>query len=136
MAGQRDDDLYDRDGKRISLVEFGRLFADDSYKRVAVTKLSNGVRVSTVWLGLNHSYRSSDPPLIFETMVIDDQDEEAAGDLWRYSTEQEAFDGHVSVVNAFLERLPFVSIVGGPDVEAVTATVNDLIAMRNELRAD
>ncbi len=54
----------------------------------------NGVTVSTVFLGLDHSFGSG-PPLLFETMVFGgklDQEQE------RYSTWDEAEAGHKSMV--------------------------------------
>ena len=51
------------------------------------------VHVSTVWLGLDHSYDGG-PPLIFETMVF------GGGldlEMERYSTEAEALAGHAAM---------------------------------------
>jgi hypothetical protein len=54
-----------------------------------------GVRISTVWLGLNHNFSLEGPPLIFETMIFSE-----TGDLemdeycWRWSTEVQALAGH------------------------------------------
>jgi hypothetical protein len=64
-----------------------------SDKRVAETTLPNGRWVSTVWLGLDHSFRSG-PPLIFETMVFPNQGDMGDLDCDRYSTEAEALAGH------------------------------------------
>lgn len=46
--------------------------------------------VSTVFLGLDHSY-GGEGPKIFETMVFD---EDHGEDCWRYATWQEALEGH------------------------------------------
>lgn len=54
-----------------------------------------GVRVSTVFLGLDHRFGSDGPPLIFETMVFGgelDQEQE------RYSTWEEAERGHAAMI--------------------------------------
>lgn len=59
--------------------------------------------VSTVYLGLDHSFGGG-PPLIFETMVFDHSDGETSStDLYceRWSTEAEALAGH----NAVVERI-------------------------------
>lgn len=56
------------------------------YRRVALTE-KGGVQVSTVFLGLNHAWRASEPPMIFETMIFGgehDQDQD------RCSTWEEA----------------------------------------------
>ena len=43
--------------------------AGRDYKRVALNE-KDGVRVSTVFLGLNHALHANEPPLIFETMIF------------------------------------------------------------------
>ena len=54
-------------------------------------------RISTLFLGLDHSFRRGGPPLIFETMIFE-------GDGWtdlyvdRYSTWKEAEEGHKKAV--------------------------------------
>lgn len=57
---------------------------------VAKTEPTSGVEVSTVFLGLDHSFDDG-PPIIFETMVfggpLDEQGE-------RYSTREQALSGH------------------------------------------
>ena len=51
----------------------------------------NGVRVSTVFLGLNHRYFGEGPPIVFETMIFGGRH-----DQWqeRWSTWSEAEAGH------------------------------------------
>lgn len=39
-------------------------------RRVAETEVSPEVRVSTVFLGLDHSFSSDGPPILFETMIF------------------------------------------------------------------
>ncbi len=52
------------------------------------------IRISTVFLGLNHGY-GEEPPILFETMIFGgDFDEE----MWRYSTWEEAVKGHQEAV--------------------------------------
>lgn len=83
---------YDREGNPIpDLLTWGRMLEDREYQRVASTKLDNGKWVSTVWLGLDHSFGFGDGPLIFETMVFDKNGEECDTD--RYSIEQQAIVG-------------------------------------------
>ena len=62
----------------------------------------NGVHVSTVFLGLDHSFGDG-PPLVFETMTFDNRPaEQRTCDqyAWRYSTLDEAEAGHAAVVAA------------------------------------
>jgi len=80
----------------MSMLEWSAKFNDMDYKRVALDELPNGYRVSTVWLGLDHSFGGA-TPLIFETMVFP-ADGWGDEDCARYSTEAEAIDGHAAMV--------------------------------------
>lgn len=90
---------FDRQGRPISLEEFGRLHSSpDDYKRVAKDEVGD-VLVSTVWLGSNHNFYGG-APLIFETMVFGGKlDEEQA----RYVTEDQAIAGHAAMVKRVKE---------------------------------
>lgn len=68
--------------------------------RVALTRagLGRGL-VSTVWLGLDHNWWAGGPPLIFETMIFGGP---LDGELWRYSTPEQARAGHRRVVRLVL----------------------------------
>ena len=84
---------YDREGQPMELMEWAQAI-EAGRNVVAKTKLSGGVEVSTVWIGLNHQWGDG-PPLIFETMVFGgamDQEQN------RYSTETEAKAGHREMV--------------------------------------
>lgn len=71
--------------------EYDRL--PDEKRRVGHTETWNG-EVSTVFLGLDHSW-SGPPPLLFETMVFGGTlDQEQV----RYSTWDEAEAGHAAMV--------------------------------------
>jgi hypothetical protein len=71
-------------------------FANLKIRRVAHEELSNGVLVSTIWLGLDQNFGFNNRPLIFETMVF--YKNCADLDCWRYSTEEEAVRGHKTMV--------------------------------------
>lgn len=91
---------YDRDGQPINLKQWIHLFSDEEYQRVALTETSEW-RISTVWLGLDHSLFGT-PPLIFETMVFGgpcDQDQ------WRYPTLSAAIAGHEHAVIETVKRI-------------------------------
>lgn len=60
---------YDRAGKPIGLGTWARLYRDHAYVVVKQTRLTNGYKISTVWLGLDHRFGVG-APLIFETMVF------------------------------------------------------------------
>ena len=88
---------YDRQGKPLTdTMEWGRLHSDYEYKRVAETTIGR-LWVSTVWLGLDHSFGDG-PPLIFETMVFVAGEGGDDLDCRRYSTEAEALAGHEDVL--------------------------------------
>lgn len=97
-------DYYDRQGNAMTQAEWIRPFGDPDYKRVAADEITlpdGDVRVSTVWLGLDHAWGDR-PPRIFETMVFGLGGNELL-DLdpcWRYSSEDLALAGHAAVVAA------------------------------------
>lgn len=100
---------YDRDGKPITLRQWAELREDgrEDYIRVAhedvLMPSGRMVWVSTVWIGLDMSFLPDSAPLIFETMVFE------AGQLGdyteRYTTLQQAQDGHNAVIHALKEGL-------------------------------
>lgn len=94
-------DLYRRDGtpyegtREEQILAWGHDFKDMSIKIVKQDTLPNGLFISTVWLGLDHSWGSG-PPLIFESMVFNNNFNEL--DMRRYSAENEALAGHCELV--------------------------------------
>jgi hypothetical protein len=68
----------------------------DNNKHIADETI-DGKRISTVWLGLNHNINDRTPH-IFETMVFNGDD--YGHDIYcdRYSTYQEAEEGHKKAV--------------------------------------
>lgn len=91
---------FNRQGQPVSQEEWVANFALD--RRVAVTDLGKLGRVSTVFLGMNHAYGGG-PPLIFETMIFDGPMDQY---MDRYSTEDEALDGHGFAVLALMFYKP------------------------------
>ena len=88
-------DCYDRSGEAITSARWALLFED---KRYQVVKQSNvgPVLISTVWLGIDHSFGHG-PPQIFETMTFGSEDEEQ----YRYASEAEALEHHAELVAQF-----------------------------------
>lgn len=70
--------------------ERGRRRDEGDPWRVGLTKLPNGIEVSTVFLGLDHAWGDG-PPMLFETMVFGGSNDEYCE---RYSTWDEAEAGH------------------------------------------
>lgn len=67
---------------------------DLSNNRVDYTEVGE-LRVSTVFLGLDHNFTGKGPPILFETMVFGGTLEEMGQ---RYHTEEEALKGHLEIV--------------------------------------
>jgi hypothetical protein len=69
-------------------------------KRVAYDELTdlNGddVRVSTVFLGLDHSYGSG-KPVLWETMIFGGENDQAYQE--RYASYEQALEGHQKAIN-------------------------------------
>jgi hypothetical protein len=88
-------DHYILDGKKAvktDLITWAKWFGNHADRHVA-DETCGDVRVSTVFLGLDHSWGGG-PPLLFETMVFggdNDQDQE------RYTTWEQAEIGHKSM---------------------------------------
>lgn len=93
---------YDKQGNPIELMDWCEKYTDEN-KRIELTELANGYRVSTVWLGLDHGPSATGEPLIFETMVFG-PDSWMDLDCNRYSTLDQAVEGHKSMVDAWTTR--------------------------------
>jgi hypothetical protein len=77
---------------------------DAKKKRVAFTEINTGerdIRVSTVFLGLDHGFDSG-KQLWFETLVFEGPND---GDMARYETWDEAETGHYTMVRTVLAAL-------------------------------
>lgn len=70
-------------------------------KRIASTEYGDDIRVSTVFLGLNHAWGDG-PPMIFETMIFGG---EHSDDQVRCSTYEEAEAQHAEACKLVLDTL-------------------------------
>lgn len=89
--------FYDRSGNPIKdTVDWARQFERED-RVVALTRVGfrGAISVSTVWAGVNYRFAGEGPPLIFETMVFGGRHD---GEEYRYSTEDQAREGHRAVV--------------------------------------
>ena len=66
-------------------------------RTVAKTEIQ-GILISTVFLGLDHNWSMSGPPILFETMAFTDYDEAQNLPTRRYATWEEAEVGHMETV--------------------------------------
>jgi hypothetical protein len=121
---------YDRSVQPISLRQWGILHDREAYRVLANDYLDEGnIWISTVWLGLDHNWEGG-APLIFETMsfvhMTPDQLDERRRvwremnlrerdfpwndlDCERYSTEEEARDGHRQMVDSLRMRVEILT---------------------------
>ena len=86
-------DYYDRDGNQIGRSMWTWLReASPGYSIIRHTHRGDSL-VSTIHLGINHSFTRAGPPIIFETMTfgLDDYQE-------RYICEADAIEGHRHVL--------------------------------------
>ena len=78
------------------LMAWSKWFEANVTKRHVADEMVGDVRVSTVFLGVDHQYMDGGPPLLFETMIFRDG---VADDLMeRCSTWDEALAQHAQVV--------------------------------------
>lgn len=94
---------YDRDGKGIkNTLVWARKFEMPGRKIVKQNYLFKGhVLVSTIWMGLDHSFTQVGAPLIFETMVFYKWKSGSLAnesDQLRWTTESQARLGHKEAV--------------------------------------
>ena len=91
---------YRRDGTPYPDVSAWAIDFEYMDRQVGRTILKDGTIISTVYLGLDHSFGLGEP-LIFETMVHIDQ----WVDQIRYSTEAEAKAGHEKIVKKWRKKI-------------------------------
>lgn len=97
--------FYDKAGVPLSLGQWCQLFEDFDYRRIAHDQIG-GVNVSTVWLGIDHNWSGKGAPVIFETMVFGLADLGLADrEQWRWSTLEEAREGHRHIVGAVRQQV-------------------------------
>jgi len=72
---------------------------------VKQTPINQDVRVSTVFLGLDHQFGDG-PPLLFQTMIFGGE-----YDQWRYSTWDEAVLGHNAAVSSLVKEHPLCRLL-------------------------
>lgn len=90
---------YKLDGKNLvpcDLMEWARWF-ENGNRHVAQDVLGE-FRVSTVFLGLDHSFGSG-PPLLFETMIFGPPDHNLNETMDRYTTWEQAEAGHQAMLD-------------------------------------
>lgn len=97
--------LKDRDVVPVATLEEWAQRMAGVDRHIAVTEVTPGVIVSTIFLGVDHRHRilGNGSPLLFETMVFNDYGDD--GTQMRYSTWEEAEAGHARIVAEQRQRL-------------------------------
>ena len=89
---------------RASLQEWAA-FMETADRRVALTNVS-GFDVSTVFLGLDHNFRNDGPPVLWETMVFDQEGARSEWSCRRCAGDRDqALAQHEQVVQAVEQAL-------------------------------
>lgn len=84
-----------------AVLEWGKMLETED-RIVKQETLKNKLRVSTVFLGLNHSFGNGEP-LWFETMVFPEK-EMGELDMDRYTTWEQAEKGHKAMVKKWSKK--------------------------------
>jgi len=84
---------FDRQGKPIELMDWACKVEDKKYKVILQEEIGDYF-ISTIWIGLCFISSERNKPLIFETMIFSDDDDDLNNYQERYETEQQAIDGH------------------------------------------
>lgn len=87
-------DEYKKPTKINDVIEWAKWFEDINNRVVAKDQIGE-IKVSTVFLGIDHNYISGGIPILFETMIFGGNLDE---DQWRYHTWEKAEDGHKNAV--------------------------------------
>jgi hypothetical protein len=85
----------------VSPYQWVKIWKGDT-RRVAATEIAKDISVSTVFLGIDHRYRDDGPPLLFETLIFGGA---LDGEMWRYSSWDDAEIGHQSAVRKAKQAL-------------------------------
>jgi len=97
--------ILDKDGEAVEetdLLTWAKWFENSmEQRRVALTKIGK-YTVSTVFLGVDYNFTDSRKPILFETMVFNEESRECGEDfdmgIDRYNTRKEALAGHEKIV--------------------------------------
>lgn len=97
-------DCYDKEGKPISLKEWGFLIENTYYRRIRETFVGP-YKISTLWLGVDHNFFGGDEIHIFETMIFCDAEKDNLHcHMERCSTLEEAIICHEKTVKLLQEK--------------------------------
>src|SRR5262245_60327221 len=93
------------------LIAWAIWFETMSNRTVGLTDVTSGIRVSTIFLGINHRWHDKGPPVLFETMVFGGP---LDGDGGRYVSWDDAEAGHNAMVRRVREAIGQKIMEGRP----------------------
>lgn len=85
----------------VSLEDYAKGITPD-IKRVALDYVNDNIKISTVFLGWDHSFLDESAPILFETMIFGGEHNDFQR---RYSTYNEALQGHNEAVEMVKQSL-------------------------------
>ena len=85
----------------VTLEDYAKGITPD-IKRVALDYVNDSIKISTVFLGWDHSFMEESTPILFETMVFGGEYDEFQR---RYTTYNEALQGHNEAVEMVKQSL-------------------------------
>ena len=88
--------LVDRVPFAVDVLTWGKWFGNMDNRRIGEDHIDH-VRISTVFLGLDHNMRGVGDPVLFETMIFGGP---LDNEQWRYCSYAEAERGHQEAVTA------------------------------------
>ena len=101
--------LRDKEPAACPILEWSKFFEKSDNRRVAEEQVGD-FWISTVFLGIDHSWGFGTKPILFESMVFDETKKvkgliEVDGYTRRYSTWKEAENGHRKIVRAIRAKV-------------------------------
>jgi hypothetical protein len=79
----------------VDAMTWAKWFENMPNRTVGYTQITSEILVSTVFLGLDHRFSGRRPAILFETVVFGGPRD---GDMWRYSSWDDAEAGHAAAV--------------------------------------
>lgn len=88
------------DPQAVDILTWGKMF--ETADRTVAVEMIGDWRVSTVFLGLDHNFSDTGPPILWETMVFGLPDDEEIMD--RYTSKVDALKGHKRICDEMRVR--------------------------------
>lgn len=85
----------------VTLEDYAKGITPD-IKRVALDYVNDSIKISTVFLGWDHSFMEESAPILFETMIFGGEFDDFQR---RYTTYNEALQGHTEAVEMVKQSL-------------------------------